>query len=149
VSFIALFCSFAISGCSILSHDERKYLARIEDTPDEFRVPPSEFDTCWSRAHSFIGTYSSRPILVMNDSIISTEWLGSRNMFAELFDVFDCTFGYRVTAHSNQSGILITPMCTANGTMLPTRTLSAARNARILIDYIKTDSLPFPELISK
>jgi len=102
---------------------------------------PSQFDTCWNRAKQFVTTYSSRPILEINDSVISSD----KPTLLEL--MFDSGYGYKVTANHTRdsSNIRIRVYCDSwifNGS-------SAGRNGYILIDYIKTGLLPYPELVSK
>jgi hypothetical protein len=141
VTFVALLCLTEITGCSILNHDERKYIARIEESQMTIHLQPSQFDTCWNRAKQFVTPYSSRPIHEMNDSVISSD----NPSFFEL--MFESGYGYKVSANHTRdsSNIGIRVDCESwifNGS-------SAGRNGYILIDYMKTGLLPYPELVSK
>ena len=138
---VAVFLLITAAGCGFPNHAERKYLGRIEESQTEFRIPPSQYDSVWSRARNFITTYSSRPIMIANDSVISTEP-------STPFDlVFDGGYGYIVKAHNihDTTNIAISASCISSPLAGP----SASHNMYILIDYMKTGLLPYPELISK
>jgi hypothetical protein len=129
------------AGCGFPNHAERKYLSRIEESQTEFRIPPSQFDSVWSRAKIFITTYSARPVTLVNDSIISSE---PSDQFARMFGG---GYGYKVVAKNSYDTTAIAISASCSYPFLPGP--SAGHNLYILIDYIKTGSLPFPELITK
>ena len=138
---VAMLSSAVIAGCSFTNHAERKYLARIEENQTSFRIPPSQFDTSWSRAKQFISTYSTRKIDVMNDSVISSEPTARFDL------IFDGGYGYKVTANRIDDSVSILMRASSSSSFLTGS--QALHNLYILIDYIKTGSLPFPELVSK
>jgi len=141
VTFVTLLYIIGIAGCSILNHDERKYIARIEESQMTIHIQPSQFDTSWNRARQFVTIYSSRPILTSTDSVISSV----KPSFLDR--LFGSSYGYLVTAKNihDSSGIRIGVYCDS----WIFNESSAGRNGYILIDYIKTGLLPYPELVSK
>ena len=132
-----ILASFAFSGCGFHNHAERKYVARILSNPNEFRVSTTQYDSVWSRAKRFITTYASRPIEVMNDSVIATAKSGP----------FDKGYGYVAIAHLDGDGYVI--RSGFPGVVWLPFSVAQTRNAEIFTDYIKTGELPFPEMISK
>jgi hypothetical protein len=128
------------AGCGLPNHAERKYLAKIYGSSPNIRVPQSQFDTAWSRAKWFVTTYSSRPVQVMNDSLITTDTTKPTDFERLIFftPFYVHREDYEVTAHYIPAGMLIRAFCWRD-----------EHNSEILVDYIKTGSLPYPELISK
>lgn len=137
IQTILIACAFAIAGCGFQTHAERKYLSGIMGSSPYIRITPSQFDSAWSRAKRFVVAYSLCPIKVMNDSVISTDRPG----------MLDGRYGYVVTARTDQGLIIIKVFCRSG--YVPFCVSSESRNSDILIDYIKTGELPFPEMVSK
>jgi hypothetical protein len=140
-SIIVLIWIGNVTGCGFPNHAERKYLARIEKSQTTFRVPLSLFDSVWSRAKRFITTYSSRSITIANDSVISSEPSGISDR------MLDTGCGYKVTAKNIHDTTAIDITASFSSSLLSDP--NAPDNLYILIDYMKTGSLPFPELISR
>jgi hypothetical protein len=143
-SVILTLLLIAAVGCGFPNHTERKYLARIEESQTTFRIPFSQYDSVWIRAKRFVATYSSRAITIMNDTVISSEP-------SSPFDLMlDGGYGYMVTAHNihDTTNIAISAYCISS-LLAAVADPSAYHNVYILIDYVRTGSLPYPELISK
>jgi hypothetical protein len=133
-----LFLIFAtIAGCSFPSHLERAYLRRIGAQSNEFAVPENQFDSVWGRAKWFVAEYSSMKIETMNDTVIRTE---------VDYCPFASGYGYAVVAHRRKQGMDIGAACFSS---VLWQKIGSSHNTDIMVDYMKTCSLPFPELISK
>ncbi len=98
----------------------------------------SGFDSSWNRGKFFIDKYSLMHTMILNDSSIETE----RPTF------FGRGYGYKLTARKlGDSTFFVSALC-----YYPLGNLfdfSSDRNVYILIDYMKNDTLPYPQLISK
>ena len=91
----------------------------------------------WGRAKWFVTSYSSLEIETMNDSVIRTE---------VHFCPFASGYSYVVVAHHRKQGMDIGAACFSPALW---QGMGASHNTDIMVDYMKTGSLPFPELISK
>ncbi|MDP4198282.1 MAG: hypothetical protein Q8922_05195 [Bacteroidota bacterium] len=127
-----------VAGCSFPNHAERKYLASIYGSSPNIHVPRAQFDTAWSRAKRFVSTYSSQPVLVANDSLITTD-TSKPSYFSRLFSPYIHQYPVcKITAHQISDGVLIKTHC-----------WDGSHKSEILVDYIKTGLLPYPELIDR
>jgi hypothetical protein len=131
---------FLLAACSIPNHFERNYLQCLKKRGNYLKVSNANFDSIWARGKAFVIKYSSLPIVEINDSLIETA----------LPSFFAHDLGYEITASRIGDSARFVRVYFA---MSPWRMFYSGwdfpYNVFILTDYMRSDSLPYPNLISK
>jgi hypothetical protein len=134
---------FFFSACSVPNHFERNYLKHVREEGNHFKISSTSFDSVWFRGKAFIIKYSSLPIMEINDSLIET--------VSPSF--FEHSLGYKITASRMGDSarfvsayFKISPWRMFYSSWNP---FTFPYNVLILTDYMRSDSLPYPNLISK
>lgn len=132
------FCGLLGSCSSGLTAEESAYLQRAMDHPTIFTQLKSEESTLWSRAASWLMTYSEQPIVEANAEVIRTAAAGSGRDF-------ELSFGYEVRKRdAGEELVEIHVSCSVSNMFYGER---AKRNARLLAYYIATGDVPSPRLM--
>ena len=124
-------------GCVTLTPAEQSYLDRVAARSSQVRITAKSERYAWGRVQSFIGQHSSMKIQTVTDFVIQT-YNPSENQV---------DFGYTVTKTPGPKGDFeLSVNCFAGNSYASGQ---AQRNAKILVDYLITGELPYPQFIAR
>ena len=124
-----------------------QYLERVRKLQSEHTFPKSESESVWGRAQTWITRYSTMKIQTVSDYVIET------------FNVTPATngdlwagaipFAYSVTREPSTDGVKITVKCRTDIRAAPDYIREVSDNERMLVDYLITGRVDYPELIAQ
>lgn len=138
-----------ISGCvtgpMASSPAEETYLSDLAKEPFEFDLPKDQGEDAMGRAQVFIAKYSSMKLQTATPNVVDTYNVSEGTILTTQ------QYGYRVTRANigGNSHFVVECFNGLEGAMFDSAHELPARNARMLIRYMKNGSIEYPNLIAK
>ena len=134
-----LFVLLALSSCAtVLTPEQTAYIQKISGHSNSITLPKERSDEAWGKAQTFISKYSSMKIQTVSDYIIET-----------YNSTMATNYAWSASKVLLKDSVTIDVKCWVGEDWFGGATERCRRNEKILIDYIITSKIPYPELIAR